>query len=106
MKSTRGFLLGFLLVSLLIAGVGSYYASSHPDGLEYVAGETGFIDTAKDHASADSPLADYGVQGVENERLSGGLAGVIGVAVVLTLSTSLFLVLRRRTSAPAGSAEG
>ena len=31
-----------LLVSLLVAGVASYYASCHPDGLEYVAEQTGF----------------------------------------------------------------
>ena len=106
MRSTRGFLLGFLLVSLLVAGVASYYASSHPDGLEHVAEQTGFAGTAQDHASADSPLADYGVKGVDDERLSGGLAGVIGVVVVASLSTGLFLVLRRRTNAaPAGSAK-
>lgn len=95
MKSRR-FLLGFLLVSLLIAGVASYYASSHPDGLEYVAGKTGFSDSAADSPTADSPLADYSVAGVDDDRLSGGLAGVIGVLVVLTLSTGLFAVVRRR----------
>lgn len=100
----RGFLLGFLLVSLLVAGVASYYASSHPDGLEYVAGETGFLDSATEHQAADSPLADYGVKGVENERLSVGLAGVVGVGVVALVSTGLFLVLRRRDAEPAGPA--
>lgn len=94
--TTRRFLLAFLVVSLLVAGVASYYASSHPDGLEYVAGKTGFADTAKDHPSAGSPLADYSVAGVDDARLSGGLAGVIGVGTVLVLSSGLFLVLRRR----------
>lgn len=92
----RRFLLGFLLVSLLIAGVASYYASSHPDGLEHVAGTTGFGATAEDSPAADSPLADYSVSGVEDDRLSGGLAGVIGVGVVMALSTGLFAVVRRR----------
>lgn len=104
LRSGRGFLVGFLLVSLLVAGVASFYASSHPDGLEYVAGETGFLDSATEHQTADSPLADYGVRGVENERLSVGLAGVIGVGVVALLSTGLFLVLRRREDGPAGPA--
>ena len=37
-------------------------------------------------ATADSPLADYGVSGVDDGRLSGGLAGVIGVAVTLVIA--------------------
>jgi cobalt/nickel transport system permease protein/cobalt/nickel transport protein len=92
----RTFLALGLLVCLLVAGVASYYASSHPDGLEYVAEQTGFLDSAEDSATADSPLADYSTRGVEDERLSGGLAGVIGVVVMLVLSGGLFWTLRRR----------
>lgn len=95
---SRKFFVVFLLVSLLVAGVASFYASSHPDGLEYVAEKTGFLDSAEDSAAADSPLADYGVKGVDNERVSGGLAGVIGSVTVLVLAGGLFLVLRRRSS--------
>jgi cobalt/nickel transport protein len=92
----RTFLALGLLVCLLVAGVASYYASSHPDGLEYVAEQTGFLDSAEDSAAADSPLADYSTRGVEDERLSGGLAGVIGSVVMLLLSSGLFWTLRRR----------
>jgi cobalt/nickel transport protein len=94
--TTRRFFAVALVVSLLVAGVASYYASSHPDGLEHVAESTGFIDSAEDPAAADGPLADYRVEGVEQERLSGGLAGVIGVVVMLLLSTGLFWLIRRR----------
>lgn len=102
MKSTsnRRFQVVFLLAALVIAGFVSYYASGHPDGLEYVAHATGFSDTAKDHAASDSPFADYGVSGVHNERLSGALAGVIGVGVTLFLAGGLALLLRRRTRTP------
>ena len=92
-----------LLLTLVIAGVVSYYASSHPDGLEWAAGESGFADTARDSAAADSPLADYGVAGVDDGRLSGGLAGVIGVAVTLVLAGGLTLLLRRRTGTAPGA---
>jgi cobalt/nickel transport protein len=95
-RRNRGFLLAGVLVALLIAGVGSYYASSSPDGLERSAEEEGFGHTASDSATADSPLADYAVSGVDDGRLSGGLAGVIGVAVTLVLAGGLTLVLRRR----------
>jgi cobalt/nickel transport protein len=94
--STRRFFAVALVVSLLVAGVASYYASSHPDGLEHVAEQTGFIDAAEDSATADSPLADYQTSGVDDARISGGLAGVIGVVVMLVLSTGLFWLVRRR----------
>jgi hypothetical protein len=96
-RRNTGFLLVGLLVALLIAGVGSYYASSHPDGLEWSAQEEGFLDTARDSATANSPLADYSVSGVDDGRLSGGLAGVIGVVVTLALAGGVTLVLRRRS---------
>jgi cobalt/nickel transport protein len=82
-------------VSLALAGGVSYYASSHPDGLEKVAGDVGFLDSAKESAVKDSPLAEYGVAGVENERISGGLAGVIGVASTAAVSFAIFYGMRR-----------
>ncbi len=101
---TTGFWIAGLLLALLVAGVGSYYASSSPDGLEYSAEETGFAHTARDSATADSPLADYAVSGVEDGRLSGGLAGVAGVAVTLAVAGGLTLLLRRRRAADADPA--
>jgi len=84
--------------SLLLAGFVSFYASSNPDGLEKVAADHGIDRTAKEHASADSPLADYGVRDVEDARLSGGLAGVIGVGVTVAAGTGVFWAVRRRRS--------
>ncbi len=101
--SRRAFWIAGLLVTLLVAGVVSYHASAHPDGLEWAAGQAGFADTAEDSAAAGSPLADYGVSGVDDGRLSGGLAGVIGVAVTLVLAGGLTLSLRRRDRQPAGA---
>jgi hypothetical protein len=85
-----------LVAALVVAGVVSYYASASPDGLEWAAEQSGFLHTAEDSAAAASPLADYGVSGVDSERLSGGLAGVIGVLVTLVLAGGLTLLLRRR----------
>ena len=98
-RRTRRFLLVFLGVALLIAGVLSFYASSHPDGLEFVAESTGFLETARDSAAAGSPLAHYGVTGVDDARLSGGLAGVIGVLVTLAIAGGLAWLLKRRSVA-------
>ena len=78
-----------LLVTLLVAGVLSGFASSDPDGLERVAIDQGFEETAADHALGDLPLADYGVEGVENERVGTGIAGIIGVAVTAVAAVGL-----------------
>ena len=90
------FLRAGLLVSLAIAGVLSYYASSQPDGLEKVAEDKGFLDTAKDSANAGTPLADYGITGLENERLSVGLSGIIGVIVTLIVAFAIFKTLAKK----------
>ena len=95
MKNRR-FLLAGLIVALLIAGVGSYYASSHPDGLNYVAEQTGFIKHEKKPIDTGSPFQGYSTKGVDDARLSGGIAGVAGVLLTLGLGGGLFWVLRRR----------
>ena len=92
-------ILGVLLGALLLAGFASYYASSAPDGLEKVAADQGLDAGAKDSATAGSPLADYSVSGVSDQRISGGLAGVIGVGVTLALAGGLFLLVRKREPA-------
>ena len=90
-----------LVAALLIAGVGSFYASSHPDGLEYVADKTGFGDSADDPKTSESPFADYGTAGVDDARLSGGLAGVAGVLLVLLVMSGVAFAVRRRGREPA-----
>ncbi|MEO6413978.1 MAG: PDGLE domain-containing protein [Pedococcus sp.] len=99
--TTRRLVVVGVLVSLFLAGVVSFYASSHPDGLQFVAGEKGFLHSAGTHAREDSPFAGYATRGVEGARLSRGVAGVVGATVVLVLAGGLFLVVRRRDQAEA-----
>jgi hypothetical protein len=104
-RSRRFWIVG-LLAALLIAGVASWYASGSPDGLEWAAERAGFVHTAEDSAVSGSPLADYSVAGVEDDRLSGGLAGVLGVLATLLIAGGLTLLLRRRRPAPAADETG
>ncbi|WP_413807582.1 energy-coupling factor ABC transporter permease [Streptomyces sp. OE57] len=85
-----------LAAALLCAGVVSFYASASPDGLEKVAHDKGIDQKKEDHAAKDSPLADYGVKDITDARLSGGLAGVIGVGATLAVGSGVFIVIRRR----------
>jgi hypothetical protein len=101
----RRFFLAFAAVALLLAGVVSTFASASPDGLERVAEEQGIARTAKDHPLDDGPMADYGIDAVDNGMLSTGLAGVVGVLVVLTLSAGVAYAVRRKSpAAPGGDA--
>jgi len=93
----KTFLISGFVASLFLAGIVSFYASSSPDGLEKVAGDIGFIETAKENTNSDGILADYGVKGVDNPRLSTGAAGVVGVVATATISTGLFALIRRKS---------
>ncbi|MFB7172545.1 energy-coupling factor ABC transporter permease [Streptomyces sp. NPDC056254] len=93
-----------LVTALVLAGFVSFYASAAPDGLEKVAADKGIDEKVQEHAAAGSPLADYGVEDVDDARLSGGLAGVIGVGVTVAAGTGIFwAVRRRRTDDPAAT---
>jgi hypothetical protein len=96
MRSKR-FFVAFAVVAVLVAGVVSYFASASPDGLERVAGDHGIATAEKEHATGGSPLADYGIRGVDSDLLSGGLAGVIGVGVVLVVAGGIAFLVRRRS---------
>jgi cobalt/nickel transport system permease protein len=92
-----------LAVTLLLAGVASFFASGSPDGLEHVAEDQGFLDTARDHAFGDLPLADYGDVG----GIPVGLAGLLGVAATVLVGWLVFrLVASRRPDRPTTPADG
>lgn len=88
-----------LVTALVLAGFVSFYASASPDGLEKVAADQGFDAKAEEHAAKDSPLADYAVKDVTDARLSGGLAGTLGVGATVAVGTGIFWVVRRRRTA-------
>ncbi|MFJ5276953.1 energy-coupling factor ABC transporter permease [Streptomyces parvulus] len=97
-RSHRKLWITGLVTSLVLAGFVSFYASANPDGLEKVAADKGIDAKAEEHANADSPLADYGVEDIANARVSGGLAGVIGVGVTVVAGSAVFWAVRRRRS--------
>lgn len=97
--SLRAVLITGAAVCLVLAGVVSAWASSHPDGLESVAHTLGFADAAGPHVSDGSPLAGYSVSGLGDGAISGGLAGILGVVVVGVVMAVLVRVLRRSARA-------
>jgi cobalt/nickel transport system permease protein len=103
-RSHRKVWIGGLIASLVLAGFVSFYASANPDGLEKIAHDQGIDKKEEPHSSSDSPLAGYGVKDVTDARLSGGLAGVIGVGATVVVGSGVFWVVRRRrTSGPSSA---
>jgi len=79
--ATRGW--GWMAAGLAMAiglAFASPLASSHPDGLEFVAEETGFLELAQ--SPAYNILPDYTVPFIQHEALTTIIAGIIGVLVV------------------------
>jgi len=83
-----------LFVTVVVAVVVSQFASSSPDGLEYVADRQGFSEQAEDHDLADTPLADYGQNLESDGAISTGVAGLVGVAAALGVGFGLFWLIR------------
>lgn len=113
------FVLGGLLVALVLAGVVSNFASSHPDGLDSATLEGCTLDDegniiggtcaalgAKEHELADSPFADYGIRGLDNDFLGTGLSGVVGVLLTFAVGLAVFWLVRNRRAAATGPAAG
>ncbi len=92
MKKGMTFFLVGLGVTLIIAGAVSQLASGEPDGLEFVAEQQGFLETADDHALSDTPLAEYG--GDSRGRLA--IAGIVGVLATLGLGYLVFSLAKAK----------
>lgn len=84
-----------LLVSLALV-VASPLASSHPDGLEWVAQQQDFLVKVK--SPLYEILPDYILPGVSSGALTTILAGLIGVLLVFLVALAVTLTRRGRNS--------
>lgn len=86
--------LGGLGIALLLAIV-SPLASAFPDGLEWVAEQQGFLETAQGPLFEIIP--DYVFPGIANEALATILAGILGALIVFGIAVGL-AYSRRKSS--------
>lgn len=84
-----------LAVAAIIVIILAPLASADPDGLERVAEDHGFLESARD--ALFSIIPDYTVPGIDG-NLSTILAGLIGVGIVFGVMVLLGRVLARRRS--------
>lgn len=96
-KKSKRFSFGFPLVAAAIIGLMlSPFASSYPDGLEWAAERYEFLHEAA--PTFVTPLPDYTIPLIENEIISTGLAGLLGVAI-----TFLFVLIITKIILPRSS---
>jgi hypothetical protein len=93
MRSRAWWIVG-LANAVLVVVILAPLASPDPDGLERVAEDTGFLETAQD--ALYSILPDYTVPGVDDATVTTIMAGLIGVVLVFVLMWGLGAILTRR----------
>lgn len=86
-----------ILLSIIIAVLAAFFASSHPDGLEKVAERLGFIEKGVERSSV---MTDYAVPFISHEGVSTSAAGVLGIFITLGLFCGTALILGQHS--PAG----
>jgi cobalt/nickel transport system permease protein len=94
-RNVRGPVIAGLVMAIGLVTLVSPFSSASPDGLEKVASDRSLGTEVDDHALADGPLADYGVDGLDNERVGTGLAGLIGVGVTFGVGSIVFAMVKR-----------
>ena len=94
-RTARGGLVwAFGLGIALLLAVASPLASAHPDGLEWVAEQKGFLEAAKGPVYKIFP--DYVMPGISNSTAATILAGVLGTLLVFCLALAVAHLRRQR----------
>ncbi len=86
---------GGIVLALVVGIVAVFFASPHPDGLERVAEDSGFLQTAQ--AAPFELLPDYLAPGVANETLAAIIAIVLGTLLLFAVGYGIARALRRRS---------
>jgi cobalt/nickel transport system permease protein len=96
-SSVMTFTVAGVVAALLLVVFVAPVASGDPDGLERVAEDTGFIETAEEPLLG-GPFVDYGVSGIESEALGTVIAGVVGTIITFAVGMIGIGALRRSRS--------
>ena len=96
-RNLKFLILAGLLLSLVLGIIISPFASPHPDGLEWVAEENGFLEKSEgDPAWKASLIPDYAIPGVSSEILATGIAGLAGTFLVFAVGWGIAALISQR----------
>lgn len=93
--SSKGVVIGGSLIALVLA-VLSPLASSHPDGLEWVAEQHGFIETAK--GALYNIIPDYTMPRIADPAVATIVAGILGATLVFGIAYGIARAKKRQTA--------
>ena len=93
-SSSRGILIGGSVIAIVLA-ILSPLASSHPDGLEWVAEQKGFLETAKE--ALYNIMPDYTIPGINDPTLSTIAAGILGTIIVFGVAWGIARAEKRQS---------
>jgi hypothetical protein len=88
------FAAGGLLLGCSLALFVSPWADSDPDALTKVAEREGFGKSEVEHGLDDSPFSGYTVEAIDEDRLSTGVAGLIGVLATFGVMVCVLALVR------------
>lgn len=92
-SARRRMLIVGIAIALCIASASAFVASSRPDGLERVAEDLGFIESAR--GARYELLPDYTVPGLGDGPLSRIAVGAIGVVLIAGITIGAGKMLSR-----------
>lgn len=84
----------FLVATIVVVAIILPYASEHPDGLEKVAENLGFIETATEVYTA-SPMPDYVAFDLKG-YMGGFLSLIVGAGLVLGLGLFFGYIMKKK----------
>jgi cobalt/nickel transport system permease protein len=92
-KGGKAIWIGGLAIAAILA-VLSPLASAHPDGLEWVAEQKGFLDAAR--APLYNLIPDYTFPGISNTALATIVAGILGMLLVFGVALGVAYMRRSK----------
>ncbi len=96
-RSNTGVIVGGVVLTAILAII-SPLASSHPDGLEWVAEKAGFLNAAQE--SSYQIIPDYVMPGLPSEAMATIMAGLMGAVIVFGVLFAMS-AQRKKQSTPA-----